>query len=75
MTEHNTWKSVGSDVSQLLVHPTVGLKRSASLSAKVLTISTVVPFVGFLISGGKSFHVKFIGYYALTSPIHLETES
>lgn len=37
-----TVKSVGSSVSQLLVHPTVGLKRAAKSVAKAFTASIAV---------------------------------
>lgn len=45
-----TWKSVGSDVSQLRVQPTTGLKRAASMLAKLLTAFIAVWLVGFLYS-------------------------
>ena len=37
-----TWKSVGSDASQLLVQPTMGLNRAARLFANLLTESLAV---------------------------------
>lgn len=43
--ERITVKSVGSDVSQLRVHPTVGLNRAARSLAKALTPSIAVWFV------------------------------
>jgi len=43
-----TRKSVGSETSQLRVHPTTGLKRAASIEANLLIALMAVWFLGFL---------------------------
>src|SRR5882762_3705745 len=48
-----TSNSVGSTVSQLRVHPTIGLNRAASADANAFTACNAVVFCGFLIGQGN----------------------